>query len=70
MIVLHALKFNERIDRLDWNQVRKGPIFAMRGLNFADLDIDNLRPNQLQAVLTGAAMWDQTPKSTSAEQVR
>ena len=67
MAVLHALKSNERLDRIDWTKIKKGPIFNIRGFNFADLDIDNLRPNQRQAVFTGTAMDNQRSISESGE---
>ena len=56
-------------DRADWSAVKKCPIFAKR-LDFADLDLDNLQQNQLDAVQRGAAMPDLRRLAAGGELVR
>ena len=70
MSALHALKTDENFDRVNWEVAKSGPIFSMQP-DLANLDIDNLSQNQLQAVRAAVAiMQDQRPTSMAIERTR
>ena len=54
MGIFNAIRFNERHERQDWKSIKSLLNSSTRQFNFADLDIDNLSQNQLQAIQLAA----------------
>ena len=55
--------------RVDWTVIKKGRILT-KGVDFTEVDVDNLSDHQLQAIYAGARLQDLRPISASAEQAR